>query len=318
MYESSAEPFISENPGSAFPISIATNRSINSTAACRSWPVRQGGDGAALDITIDTGTDGHLNVTNVSLPIAGGTDQTTFMTRDDGSSSCGPGCSRVTAFEASVAWPWFYDCNVTVGDVINATRPEHHIGPILKTLASSAIALEGYAASSLVSDPAIQYQVYPAEATYGYPVNGTSQAMAMLMARFALSVVAVTAFSNPIYIVPGLAPQLGVTLTITEWKYVHMIVGLICGIQLIMVIAIAFLVNCAIMRDDSPLATARVLRPIVDRLGPTGSNASGDAIAKELGRDLKVAYSVDCSVTPWCLQIQERRAPPQFPEGWYS
>lgn len=276
----------------------------------------QGGDGAALNITIKTGTDGH--VSNVSLSVAGGADQTTFMTRHDGSSNCGPGCSRVTAFEASEMWPWFYDCNVTVGDVVNATRPEHEIGPILKTLASSAIALEGYAASSLVSDPAIQYQVYPAEAMYGIPINGTSQAMAMLMARFALSVVAVAAFSNPMYIVPGLAPQLGVALDITEWKYVHMIVCLICGIQLILVITVAFIVNSAIMRDDSPLTTARVLRPIVDRLGPTGSNGSGDAIMKEHGKDLKVAYSVDCSVTPWCLRIHERSTSPQFPEGWYS
>ena len=58
--------------------------------------------------------------------------------------------------------------------------------------------------------------------------------------------------------------------------------------------------NKAIIKDNSYLATARLLRPLVDKLGPHGCMLTGDQIAEEL-KNVKIAYGY--------------RSPPGFVEG---
>ncbi|KAH8892240.1 hypothetical protein GQ53DRAFT_864106 [Thozetella sp. PMI_491] len=305
FYETNADPFL-PGGGGVSPISIATDRSVNSTAVCRSWPVVQGGNGTGLSIAINTSSENTPSV--IAIPLAGGLDQTTFLTRDDGSTSCGPGCSRVMAFEASISSPWYYDCNVTVGDVVNATRSEHEIGPIVKTLAAGAIALQGFGSSSLAEDPAVQYQSYPAESAYGIPRGGDNLNMAMMMARFAIGVIAFTASSSPIIVLQGKSPQQGVTLNVTEWRNAHIIFSLTAGLQLILALSAAIIANRVIVRDDSPLATARVFRPIVNWLDQPGCTGRWRDKAEIMGTELKVVYHAEKPEDPECFYVQ-------FPKG---
>lgn len=191
-----AAPDFNTNPDA---VSVTTNRTSNSTGICESWPVIEGGDGSSHNISFMLNSSGEKGY--ATFPLAGGLSQTTYVTRP--SKTCGEGCGTIHALEASAETPFFYECNVTVGEVQNATRQEHQLGIDLRNMAANAIALQGYAASSLTNDTDLQYQTYPAESIYGSPQNGNITSMGLLMAQFALGVVAVAASDNPSLIIPG-------------------------------------------------------------------------------------------------------------------
>jgi hypothetical protein len=146
-------------------IGVYTNRTTNVTWECQSWNVIEGGNGTSTNLTVQNGTDGESF--DISLPKAGGLDQTTFFTAPD--AICGPGCGIVEAFEASKKQSWFYQCNITVGAVQNSLLPEHEMGINLRRMAAGAIALQGFRPSLPGTK---QYQVYPSQSTYGQPQGG--------------------------------------------------------------------------------------------------------------------------------------------------
>lgn len=70
------------------PIKAATDRTVHVGAECESYPVLLGGDGASPTVTIDL-RNGRGGRQNVSIPVQGGSDQSTFFT--DTSAPCGRG-----------------------------------------------------------------------------------------------------------------------------------------------------------------------------------------------------------------------------------
>jgi len=283
---------------------------------CNSWPVIEGGNGTTLNIIIMLDSSG--NTSNKTIPVTGGVDQTTYFTNTN--TDCGPGCSKISAFEASAVSSWYYECNVTVGKVTNSTRKEHEVGVHLTQMASGAIALQGYGTSSLTNNTDLQFQVYPAESIYGALQNGSTEEMGLVMAEFAIGVVGVAAQYNPSIIVPGDQPQAGVTLNVTLWKYVHLSLGLIGGMQLLLFIMTAFVANRVVVKNDSHLAIARLLGPIVERLGTAGSIASGKDISDVIGADEKFVYSVQCPLQGELhrLDMGRQGAIRAFPKGLYD
>ncbi|KAL0934903.1 uncharacterized protein CTRU02_209494 [Colletotrichum truncatum] len=255
----------------ANPVTVATNRSINSTATCVAWPVTSGGNGTTSNITVSL-PNGDKN--EVFIPVRGGTEQSTFMTNS--SVSCGVGCSIVSAFEASSSSPWYYSCNVTVGKVANATLPEHEVGVNLTSLAAAGIALQGFAASSLVNDTNFQYQMYPAESVFGTPMNGSTDIMQALLARFAIGVVAIAAENNGDLTVDGNMPMKGTQLTVSHWNFVHMILILTATLQLALGIAAALVANRVVVPDGGAVEMALVMRSMAirERMGH-GDGAEG-------------------------------------------
>ncbi|KAM6527913.1 hypothetical protein FALCPG4_008946 [Fusarium falciforme] len=220
-----------------YDLVVSTNRSVEVTGRCRSWKVTRGARGNESTITI-----ADDDSTRVELMAVNGIDQTTFMF--DAAAAQGLTWSEVTAFEASTSDSWYYSCNISFGPVINAARKEHQMGVNITSLASSAIALQGYGASSLgSSNSSQQFQSYPAESTYGNPQNGSVEGMGKLTAAFAAGTVAVAAQANDQVVVPGLRPQTGVILDVPKWRNVHLILGLTLGIQLVLGVGIAILSN---------------------------------------------------------------------------
>ncbi|KAM0429008.1 hypothetical protein ACHAPT_006812 [Fusarium lateritium] len=220
-----------------YDLIVSTNRSVEVTGRCRSWRVTRGASGNESTITI-----ADDNKSRIELMAVNGIDQTTFMF--DAAAQQGTTWSQITAFEASASSSWYYRCNVSFGPVVNAARKEHEMGINITSLASSAIALQGYGASSLGStNSSRQFQSYPAESTYGDPQHGSVEGMGKLMAAFAVGTVAVTAQANKDLVVPGLRPQNGVVLEVPKWKNVHLILGLTLGIQLVLGVGIAILSN---------------------------------------------------------------------------
>lgn len=270
-------------------ISIATNRTIISTGVCHSYLVLDGGDGSKNNITIQPSTPGAK--THRYIPITAGLNQTTYVTHLG--KSCGDGCGVITALETSLEEPYFYECNVTVGKVGNATIPQHEVAPSVRSLAASAIALQGYVAASMNNNTNLQFQSYPSEFVYGLPQSGDPQGMGLLLAMFSMGVIAVAAQNNPQIIVPGDQPQAGLAINVSQWKYVHLILGLTAGLQMVLFVIVAFVANRAIVKDKSHLAISRLLRPYVERLGDAGSTASGKEISGVFGREEKVIYGVE-------------------------
>ncbi|RMJ08621.1 hypothetical protein CDV36_011754 [Fusarium kuroshium] len=220
-----------------YDLVVSTNRSVEVTGRCRSWKVTGGARGNESTITI-----ADDDSSRVELMAINGIDQTTFMF--DAAATQGSTWSEVTAFEASTSNSWYYRCNISFGPVVNAARKEHQMGINITALASSAIALQGYGASSLgSSNSSQQFQSYPAESTYGNPQNGSTDGMGKLVAAFAAGTVAVAAQANNQVVVPGLRPQTGVILEVPKWRNVHLILGLTLGIQLVLGVGIAILSN---------------------------------------------------------------------------
>ena len=246
---------------------VATNRTVTTSAECRSWPVKEGGDGTKLSIILDD----HER-TNVTIPAANGESQTTFMANLN--TGMGPDWSSIAAFEASATDPWFYRCQVTVGPVLNAVLPEHELGETVSSMAASAIARQGYGTSQSVTsdDTTQQFQSYPAESTFGDPQGGNTTGMATLLAGFSTGVVAVTAQQpNPIQHALRGAPQAhshgGVRLRKNGgWRHVSAVLGSILGAQLVLGVAAALVANTVVVRGHSHLGMAHLLRSVSQKL----------------------------------------------------
>jgi len=302
--------------------SVYTNRTVNSTWSCQSWPVIQGGNGTVTNLTVLQDASGGRAL-NVTLPFVGGTDQTTFLTAPN--VTCGPGCSVVEAFEASLTQPWYYKCNITVGEVMNATlHPEHDVGPTLRNMASAAIALQGYGLKSSVPG-ATQYQVYPSESAYGQPQGGYNSGMGLLMAQFSIGVVTAAAlYSNQSLwlTVPGLQPQIGNQLDVSSWLFVYLILALLVGAQGVGFVVVAFWANRVFVKDESIFSTATLLRPIMERLGDSGNAANGEVICDVVGDgpETMVVYTAlkDENQHVYHLQLGNHPRYRAFPEGIYD
>ncbi|PNP38141.1 hypothetical protein TGAMA5MH_10005 [Trichoderma gamsii] len=269
--------------------SVATNRTISTEATCRSWRVLSGGDGTQRVITID-----NANKTQIAIPAQNGGSQTTFMVDPDRGS--GPTWGHVLAFEASATDPWFYNCNITIGPVTNVEHPVQEVGVNVTSLAASAIALQGYGAStfgvSFNSTRHFQFQSYPAESYYGGPQGGNNTGMGQLMAAFAVGVVAITAQVNSNVNATGLLPLKAIELDITSWVYVHIILGLTVGLQLLLAVIAAVIASKVTIRDHSCVGLAAALQPLLWKLDSSGSSRTTceKRIFERLGEGIKVSY----------------------------
>ncbi|OBR10466.1 hypothetical protein CH63R_06158 [Colletotrichum higginsianum IMI 349063] len=255
---------------------VTTDRTINSTAVCYSWPVISGGNGTETSIRIDAKGDGTAE--EVFIPIRGGVNQTTYMTNT--TESCGAGCRTVAAFEAAEDKSWYYRCNVTVSQVGNAARPEHEVSEGLRSMAAAAISLQGIEVSSFDTDD-VQYQVYPAESFFGLPKLGFNDSMAATMARFAIGTVAICAQFNEALVVDGFAPVKGSHLVVDHWDYASLILSSVTLGQLVLGIATAILASLVVVPEGGPIAMSRVLSPITRKLQNSGK---GDLLLASEGQ----------------------------------
>jgi hypothetical protein len=301
------------------PSAMFTNRAINSTNSCLSFPVIRGGNGTFANLTVQQDSNG--DAFNVSLPTVASLDSTMYFTNPDADASCGDGCSIVEAFEASYATSWYYQCNITVGTVINATLPQHEVGISLREMASAGIALRGYGPNHNLPDFK-QFQVYPSASTYGLPQNGDTDGMGFKISLFAIGVVSVAAlYTNHTLNVTGLQPNVGNQLTVDHWPRIWLVMGLIVGVQGAAFVLTAFWANRVVVKDESVFATARLLRPILDRLGDEGTTARGEDICQVLdaGEERRFIYSVPRGKDePYQVELGNWTRSRTFPEGVYN
>lgn len=299
------------------PSAMYTNRKINSTSSCLSYAVIAGGNGTSENLTVQEDSSGDSF--KVPLPIAPGPDTTMYVTKPD--STCGEGCSIIDAFETSHTTSWYYQCNITVGNVTNGKLPEHEVGISLRQMASAGIALQGHGLNSRLPGSQ-QFQVYPSASPYGVPQKGDTDGMGSNIAMFAMGVVSMAAiYTTHAFNVTGLQPQIGNELKVDHWNYVCVIMGLIVGIQGASFVLTAFWANRVVVKDQSVFSTARLLRPLLDKLDDNGTAMSGKDICKVLDprQEKRYIYTVPKGRGgPYRVELGDYPRRRCFPEGVYN
>jgi hypothetical protein len=209
-----------------------------------------------------------------------------------------------------------YACNITVSSVKNATEPAHELPDSIASLVAGAIGLSGFNSTN-----SWEYARFPSESPWADSDASSSspdpQHIARLASRFAVGAIA----AKDIYglrtlQVQGTAAWVGVLIKV-KWEYLLLILGLILAAQLLLGFAAVVYANTVFCKDDSYLSTARLLRPVVERLGPSGCAMTGRDIAHTL-REFMV-YGVRREGPRLHLDFGEDIPETKsFPVGWYD
>lgn len=262
--------------GAPIPPSVYTNRKVRVDYACKADRVTKGGDGKSHQIEV--ANVGNLNISHVRP------DSITYFTEDNNLCANDGRCSIVQVFEASSISPWYYNCTVKIHQTTNDPENRSQISDQMAYIAGSSIAQMGYSDST-----GQEAQYYPKNSLWGIPLSGSELQMGQTVATYALGSIAGAAFFNPVTTYGGSAPREGFRLELRHPKFFYLIIGLLCGCQLLFCVVAAVLVNRVMVGPDSHLAMALLLRPIADALEGV-SNGKVNSAFRDAKRDTMVRY----------------------------
>lgn len=271
----------------SYAATAITNRSVSVVARCDSYKVIVGGNGSSANITVHSDEGDGV----AYLPVANGGSQILYL--HDPQLDAHDTWSHVSAFEPSDTDPWFYSCNVTLGNVTNGVIPAHYMGVNFTRYVPAAIALQGYGATEVgLSNTTtnFQFQSYPSQSYFGQPAAGNGTQMARLMSRYAINALTACAQVNTNIDAWGMQPQRGIVLEITRWRYLHTILGLTMGLQLLVQIAAVLVANRVQVREQRSLANVALLRPLLAGVSDRASMAPGRQIARLIGKGVTLRY----------------------------
>jgi hypothetical protein len=281
-------------------LNIITWRTITATATCEAYKVVAG---ATLDSENTTYVEKNGDLVTVWIyPVTPGF--TTWMSNTK--SNCGPRCTEVWALQAAdnvtILDSLLFKCNNTVAPVIDCSND-----PCMDAVAPFQMPDEqAQIIAGSIGWSGFYYNFTPFEfvrysqATVWSP-NFALDApiVAADIMEFSMFAVAAMDDHGPRLNITGYTPTPAQVVDV-EWHWSIIILAVIPAIQMIALASIIAWANKAIIKDNSYLATARLLRPLVDRLGSHGCMLTGDQIAEEL-KNIKIAYGY--------------RSPPGFIEG---
>lgn len=282
-----------------------TKRYITTDATCTQLKIIEGGT-IQNDSVVYYDEFGVNRTQNLYSEVA--TYTTTYMTNTS-DVGCGPRCSRLLVIDMgsdpddpddTYMPPVLWACNSTVSTVVNANtclnQSQCTFSDDLARIAAGAIGLAGISRD----DEDMQFQLYPQASInsywlyYGLPWNGTDN-MAMdpsirgaIIAWFSAGVLAAMDNNGPRFYAMGQQPRVGMVLEV-KWHLTIPVLAIVPGVQLIVLIIVCIWANGAMVKDGSYLATARLLRPVVEKLDQHGCALTGDEIARELG-NFKIIY----------------------------
>ncbi|CAJ0553129.1 Ff.00g116410.m01.CDS01 [Fusarium sp. VM40] len=240
-----------DNPYKA-PVIALTDRRVDIRTNCSAYRVHEGGNGTSNTIVVEQ----NSRKTPITLPSSKRSDRKVYMT--SANQTCGSDCSIVSVFEASSTDPWFYNCTISLGPVLNAKKPEHEIGPSLARLATSAIALGGFG-----NEGDIRTNSYPTASVFGMPLNGSTDAMHYILSRFAIGVLAAVVESNTDIVMDGQQPTIGQKLNVSHWGIITLILWVTTFLQLIVAIVATKVSEKVVVPPRDSLSEAQILRAMV-------------------------------------------------------
>ncbi|POS84522.1 hypothetical protein EPUL_005035 [Erysiphe pulchra] len=234
--------------------SAFTDRKISVTYKCNSYRVLSGGDGTVTQINVD-------RVGNVLLPQAV-PDSTTFLTRSNHTCKGNSRCSIVEAFESSATDPWYYVCEISLGNTQNDPLGVSFVSDYIAQIATATIAQIGYTDSRGYAS-----QVYPRESLWSQVAKGDADSIGMVISLCALSSIAGAAQFNPFtsYTSPR-APSPGFLLTLNHQTTFFTILILINASHLLFVILVVISSRRVKTGPYEFTGMSLLLRPITDML----------------------------------------------------
>ncbi|KAF8545363.1 hypothetical protein BDD12DRAFT_811534 [Trichophaea hybrida] len=233
--------------------------------------------------------------------------------------NCGSRCAAVAALQFldsnGTGNGGFYNCQVHVSKVQGGTAPEHEIPDDIAIIAAGSIGLEGYT----IGPNSWEYVRYTPDSpwsNYGMSMDDATY-MARIASRFAIGAIAMKdIYGLATAQAQGQIAWVGVLLKV-KWPALFLILGSILICQLLMGCAVVAYSNTVFCKDDSYLSTARLLRPVVERLGPSGCAMTGKDIAHTLREYM--TYGTRTVGDRHHLDLGEDiPVMPHFPQGWYD
>jgi hypothetical protein len=232
---------------------VYTDRTLNISYICDANQVTAGGNGSSNEIEV--ANIGKVHVSHAAP------ETTSYFT--NANNQCGDNrrCSIVEAFETSSNDPWYYSCNITLGETQNDPQGRSLISDQMAYIATSSIAQMGFSDST-----GQEAQIYPQNSVWGYPLGGSKDYMGLTMATWALGSIAGATLFNPPLFYMGEQPSQGQYLKLGHPYFFYLIIGMICGCHLGFAVIVAILANRVMVGPDSHLKMSLLLRPIADSL----------------------------------------------------
>lgn len=272
-------------------LTLVSHRNISCTATCTAREVIAGGNGTSSLITYlnEHGAHVDLNVARV------GPGAMTYIGVLN--STCGPRCTQVMALQSanggSIPKPSFFVCQNTVSPVQGIEKylyggekaETFELPDEQAKILAGAIGWTGF---NYTDGDLYQYVRYTTN-TWWSPDNSASvDDVSERVMEFSIEAIAAIDYNGPRLTVQGWYPVTAQAVNV-EWRWAASILGLVPLGQLIALVCVIIWSNTAVIRDESCLSTARLLRPIVEKLGGKGCLLSGEEIA-ELFPGVKIKY----------------------------
>ncbi|KAJ9603026.1 hypothetical protein H2200_012321 [Cladophialophora chaetospira] len=296
-------------------LSETSSRKVYSTATCQNLTVLQGGYAGVEDIDSQSPNvqykdeDGNTKWLDVPTDIT--LQKSTTFIGNTTEPPCGSRCSElfvlVSADNDTIPNPLLFKCQNAVSNVTNIylnsrfhDAGQYELSDDTARALAGAIGFTGFRALS-AGFPALEYVLYPdgtrwsPEGTYsnGVKMENTEAAAAQtaaLIMQFSIGALVALDSVGPRINVTDYGPTPDLVVDV-DWLWAILILAGIPATQMVALVCVIIWANKAIIKDDSCLSTARLLRPVVDRLGDHGCLLTGDEIAKEL-ENVKVIYGV--------------------------
>ncbi|KHJ30712.1 hypothetical protein EV44_g6291 [Erysiphe necator] len=268
--------------------SAFTERKISVTYSCNSFAVLSRGDGTVTQINVD-------RVGNIVLPQVV-PDSTTYLTRSNHTCKGDNRCSVVEVFESSATDPWYYVCEISLGQTQNDPQGVSSVSDYLAQIATATIAQVGYTDSRGYAS-----QIYPRESLWGQELKGDADSVGMAIGIYALSSIAGAAQFNPFtsYYTPN-APSPGYLLIFKHKKIFYAILIIVNIFHLSLVL----IVNTARSGPNEITGTCILLRPITDQFTTTQRQKDMKRY-DEIMRQTYVRYEKDSDAKDlWKFNIQ--------------
>ncbi|KAL2431934.1 hypothetical protein ABEF95_002191 [Exophiala dermatitidis] len=280
-------------------LSLISHRNITAQAICESLPVLQGGTGFGPNSTIITYLNTTTGQTEILDVVRVGPGAMTFVGVLD--STCGPRCTQVLALQSAnggtIPKPSFYSCRNTISPVQGIERYLfNNSNPTVSAetfqmpdeqarIIAGAIGWTGF---NYTPGDSYQYARYAPESWWSPDSPADTGTIARRIMEFSIEAVAAMDYNGPRTNVSGWSPVPAQEVDV-QWRWSATILAIIPAVQLVALVCVIAWGNAAIIRDDSCLSTARLLRPVVDHLANRGCLLTGHEIAEQLA-SLNVRY----------------------------
>ena len=282
--------FQDQNPSNP-ALTLLSHRHINATASCVQYEVVSGGTGYETNVTfIDANND-----TTTLDAVRVGPGAMTFISVLN--STCGPRCTDIYALQSAdnntIPYPAFFKCNSTITPVAGIEKYTHtrkdaspyQLADEQARIMAGAIGWTGF---NFSKDDQLQYVRYSLDSWWSPNKPTTAYQTATHIMEYSIEAVAAFDYNGPRHVIKGWYPETAQKVNVL-WRWAGAILGVIPFLQLLVCLCVIRYANKAIIRDASCMSTARLLRPLVEKLGPNGCLLTGKEIAEEFP-ELKLRY----------------------------